>query len=192
MSKSLRTLLESNLAKAEIVLSIRGEICDKIQRNCEILNNMPVDILGPILDQVKAEQGVEAAEELKNSITGYLQTAVATLMDVNDKIGTEVLKLSGDISDEPGISDLGAGEFDDVDTNPETPTFDMEDDAALPDDVTEPVPDDRAMKESKKLGLMIESTKGSVGKKYFSSKEEMNTWINENKSKIKKVIEVLK
>ncbi|WNA16022.1 hypothetical protein XaC1_379 [Xanthomonas phage XaC1] len=194
MAKTLKQLLESNMEKAEIVLAVKGEIVDKLQRQAEVINNMGVDVLGPLLDRIKAEHGLESAEQFKNEISGYLDTAVKTIMDVKDKISTETLKLTGDITAQPGVADLGAGDFDSVDVQAETPTFDMEADAELPDvDLSEPVPDERAMKEStRKLGLVLESKSGKQGTKYFTSKDEMNTWIAENKSKISKVLKVIK
>lgn len=196
MAKTLKQLLESNMEKAEIVLAVKGEIVDKLQRQAEVINNMGVDVLGPLLDRIKAEHGVEAAAAFKNEISGYLDTAVKTIMDVKDRISTETLKLTGDITGSPDVADLGAGDFDNVDVEAETPSFDMEADAGLPDaadtlsdEDIEPVPTDREMKESiKKVGLVLESKSGKVGTKYFSSKQEMQTWLNENQSKIKKVL----
>lgn len=196
MAKTLKQLLESNMEKAEIVLAVKGEIVDKLQRQAEVINNMGVDVLGPLLDRIKAEHGVEAAAAFKNEISGYLDTAVKTIMDVKDRISTETLKLTGDITGSPDVADLGAGDFDNVDVEAETPSFDMEADAGLPDaadtlsdEDIEPVPTDREMKESiKKVGLVLESKSGKVGTKYFSSKQEMQTWLNENQGKIKKVL----
>lgn len=193
MAKTLKQLLESNMEKAEIVLAVKGEIVDKLQRQAEVINNMGVDVLGPLLDRIKAEHGLDAAEAFKNEISGYLDTAVKTMMDVKDKISTETLKLTGDITSTPGVSDLGAGDFDNVDIGAETPSFDMEADAGLPDADIEPIPDDREMKESvRKLGLVLESNSGKTGTKYFNTKAEMNSWLAENKSKIKKVLKVIK
>ena len=196
MAKTLKQLLESNMEKAEIVLAVKGEIVDKLQRQAEVINNMGVDVLGPLLDRIKAEHGVEAAAAFKNEISGYLDTAVKTIMDVKDRISTETLKLTGDITGSPDVADLGAGDFDNVDVEAETPSFDMEADAGLPDaadtlsdEDIEPVPTDREMKESvKKVGLVLESKSGKIGTKYFANKNEMQTWLNENQSKIKKVL----
>jgi len=196
MAKTLKQLLESNMEKAEIVLAVKGEIVDKLQRQAEVINNMGVDVLGPLLDRIKAEHGVDAAAAFKNEISGYLDTAVKTIMDVKDRISTETLKLTGDITGSPDVADLGAGDFDNVDVEAETPSFDMEADAGLPDaadtlsdEDIEPVPSDREMKESvKKVGLVLESKSGKIGTKYFSNKKEMQTWLNENQSKIKKVL----
>ena len=110
-------------------------------------------------------------------------------MDVKDKISTETLKLTGDITSAPGISDIGQ---EDVSLDVDTPTFDFEADAEL-DDVTggEPTPIERAMKESaqpKRIGIEVESTAGKRGRKFFESKEEMKTWLTENQNKIKRVI----
>ncbi len=195
MAKTLKQLLESNMEKAEIVLAVKGEIVDKLQRQAEVINNMGVDVLGPLLDRIKAEHGVDASDAFKSQISGYLDTAVKTIMDVKDRISTETLKLTGDITSSPDVSDLGAGDFDNVDVEAETPSFDIEADAELPDaedtlsdEDIEPMPVEREMKEGvKKLGLVLESKSGKIGTKYFASKTEMQNWISENKNKIKKV-----
>ncbi len=187
-------LNESNIEKAEIVLAVKGEIVDKLQRQSEVINNMGVDVLGPLLDRIKAEQGLDAAENFKNSVSGLLQQAVTTLMDVKDKISTETLKLTGDITDTPDVSDLGADEFD-VDVTAE-PSFDMGADADFEEDlISEPIPTEREMKESvqfTKIGVEMESIRGTIGTKYFSNKAEMNSWLTENQHKIKKVLGVVK
>lgn len=190
-------LNESNIEKAEIVLAVKGEIVDKLQRQAEVINNMGVDVLGPLLDRIKAEHGVEAADSFRNNISGLLDHAVKTLMDVKDKISTETLKLTGDITSSPDVSDLGNDDFDDINIDIDGDDFDFESDADLSDDVAlpEPTPIDREMKESvttKRLGIQLESTKGTIGNKYFNSKEEMKTWLSENENKIAKVIKILK
>jgi hypothetical protein len=193
-------LNESNIEKAEIVLAVKGEIVDKLQRQAEVINNMGVDVLGPLLDRIKAEHGLDAAESFRNNISGLLDHAVKTIMDVKDKISTETLKLTGDITSSPAVSDLGSDEssFDDVNIDVDGDDFDFESDADLTDDaeaLPEPTPIDRAMKESaksKRIGIQLESVKGSVGNKYFSSKAEMNQWLSENESKIAKVLKILK
>lgn len=193
---SMIRLTESNIEKAEIVLAVKGEIVDKLQRQSEVINNMGVDVLGPLLDRIKAEHGVPAADSFRNNISGLLDHAVKTLMDVKDKISTETLKLTGDITSGPDVSELGT---DNLDVNVETPTFDLESDADFSDDfndvdVTEPVPAERSMKESvkKRVGIKLESTKGTIGTKFFESKKEAEEWCSLNESKIKRIIQIIK
>lgn len=193
-------LTESNIEKAEIVLAVKGEIVDKLQRQAEVINNMGVDVLGPLLDRIKAEHGVEHADAFRNNISGLLDHTVKTLMDVKDKISTETLKLTGDITSAPEISDLGGdaglGGSDDISMDIDTPDFDFEADADLEggDDLVEPVPADREMRESVKprIGVKMESHKGTVGTKFFESKTEMKAWLTENESKVKRVIKIIK
>ena len=71
-------LNESNIEKAEIVLSVKGEIVDKLQRQSEVINNMGVDVLGPLLDRIKAEQGLDAAQNFSDSVRHLLQHAVTS------------------------------------------------------------------------------------------------------------------
>ena len=180
-------LNESNIEKAEIVLAVKGEIVDKLQRQAEVINNMGVDVLGPLLDRIKAEHGLEAAGSFRDNISGLLEHAVKTLMDVKDQISTETLKLTGDITSSPDVSELGS---DDIDVNVDVPTFDIEDEADFSDDAIPPVPEDRELKESttSTIGIKMESVKGTVGIKYFSSKKEMRQWLSENEHKVKRVI----
>lgn len=185
-------LNESNIEKAEIVLAVKGEIVDKLQRQAEVINNMGVDVLGPLLDRIKAEHGLESAESFRNNISGLLEHAVKTLMDVKDKISTETLKLTGDITNEPSISELGA---DEMSLDMQTPEFDFEADADFEDIDVEPTPAEREMKESvqpKRIGIEIESKSGVVGRKFFESKQSMKTWLTENEHKIKRVIGMVK
>lgn len=199
---SLIQLTESNIEKAEIVLAVKGEIVDKLQRQAEVINNMGVDVLGPLLDRIKAEHGLEHADAFRNNISGLLDHTVKTLMDVKDKISTETLKLTGDITSAPEIADLGGdagmGGVDDVsmdiggDLGGED--FDFEADAEFSDDMVEPVPAEREMRESVKprIGVKMESHKGTVGTKFFESKTEMKAWLTENESKVKRVIKIIK
>lgn len=192
-------LTESNIEKAEIVLAVKGEIVDKLQRQSEVLNNMAVDVLGPLLDRIKAEHGLDAADSFRDNIRGLLQHAVDTLMDVKDKISTETLKLTGDITSENSIADMGEDDFSMDEGGDETPEFDFESEAEFSDDLDdlagEPVPMDRAMKESAakpRLGVQLISKKGTTGNKYFESKEEMQAWLKLNEGKIAKVVKILK
>lgn len=192
-------LTESNIEKAEIVLAVKGEIVDKLQRQSEVINNMGVDVLGPLLDRIKAEHGLESADSFRNNISGLLDHAVKTLMDVKDKISTETLKLTGDITSAPDVSSIGGA--DDVSLDVDTPDFDFEGDADIGDgtedidvDLTEPVPAEREMRESAKprVGVKMESKSGTVGTKFFESKTEMKQWLSENENKIKRVISIVK
>ncbi|AZU98268.1 hypothetical protein SEPL_103 [Salmonella phage SE_PL] len=188
---TLVKLTESNIEKAEIVLAVKGEIVDKLQRQAEVINNMGVDVLGPLLDRIKAEHGIESADAFRNNISGLLEQAVKTLMDVKDKISTETLKLTGDITNAPDVSDIGGdmgGE--DVSLDIDTPDFDFEGDAEFSDDLVEPVPAEREMRESVKprIGLKLESNKGTIGTKFFESKTEAKKWLTENQNKVKRVI----
>lgn len=189
---SLVKLTESNIEKAEIVLAVKGEIVDKLQRQAEVINNMGVDVLGPLLDRIKAEHGLESADAFRNNISGLLDTAVKTLMDVKDKISTETLKLTGDITNSPDVSSIGDdfGGSEDVSLDIDTPDFDFEGEADFSDDLVEPVPAEREMRESVKprIGLKLESHKGTIGTKFFESKTAAKAWLTENKTKVKRVI----
>lgn len=195
-------LAESEIEKAQIVMAVNNEIVEKLQRDAEKMGNMKVDILGPIVERIKAEHGLEAADNFRDTITRLINTALDAVLVAKDQIHTETLKLTGDISSAPGLEqdlgmeaglDAGAEEIADPlagaememgDEFAEDPALDME-----------ALPAEREMKESakpKRLGVMLESTKGTVGSKYFDNKEQMRSWLNENKDRIAKVHKILK
>lgn len=191
-------LTESNLEKAEIVLAVKGEIVDKLQRYAEIISNIRIDVMGPLLDRIKAESGVQAAENFNANVAGHLDEVIASIMNAKDKISTETLKLTGDITETTDVADLDMTSDDlDSDLGMSDPTFDFEDDYDFEDleDDTEEVAAkavEREMKESRKLGLILESTTGQRGKKFFSSAEEMKSWYALNESKISRVLKIIK
>ncbi len=199
-------LAESEIEKAQIVMAVNNEIVEKLQRDAEKMGNMKVDILGPIVERIKAEHGLEAADNFRDTITRLIDGALEAVMVAKDQIHTETLKLTGDISSAPGLEQdlgmeaglemgaeevadpLGGAEMEMGDEFAEDPMLDAEMDM-------EAVPAEREMKESakpKRLGLVLESTKGSLGKKFFDNKEEMRSWLAENESKIAKVHKILK
>lgn len=186
MKKHILALCESEIEKAQIVMAVNSEIVNKLQRDAEKVANMKVDVLGPIVDRIKAEHGLEAAEAFRDTVSGYIDQALDTLMQVKDKIYTETLKLTGDVSNAKSLeSDLGISD--------EAAPDDFSFDETFSTDEPEPVPVDREMKESyTKLGIVVESLKGTIGNKYFSSAKEMKKWVNENQSKIKTVHRVIK
>lgn len=194
-------LAESEIEKAQIVMAVNNEIVEKLQRDAEKMSNMKIDVLGPIVERIKAEHGLEPAENFRDTITRLLDQALDQVMHVKDQIHTETLKLTGDISSAPELEqdlgmeagmDAGADEIA-MDDPLGGEEFAMDDEFAEdPELEVEPMPAEREMKESRKFGLVLESTKGTMGKKYFDSKADMKNWLAENKSKIGKVHKILK
>lgn len=190
----LLKITESEIEKAEIVLATRNEIVDKLQRDAEKIANMKVDILSPLVDRVKAEHGLDAAERFRHSIESKLDNCLNVILQTKDEISTEVLKLTGDLSSAPDIGSLGTDESGDVDS------FDIGDDAGLeslptpePDATTEPAPIERGFKESKdtrKYVAIVEGVDGSRGKKFAKTKKELTEWLNKNSHLIAKVVNV--
>lgn len=186
-------LVESEIEKAQIVMAVNSEIVEKLQRDAEKIANMKVDILGPVVDRIKAEHGVDAAEAFRNTISNLLDQALNAVLEVKDKVYTETLKLTGDVASTPGIEeDLGLDEDDSVGE------FEFDDSFTTDEPSLEPVPAEREMRdieESKKstnLGFIVESITGAIGEKFFSSSEQMKEWIHENKSKIKSIHGIIK
>lgn len=174
----LLTLVESEMEKAQIVMAVSNEIVEKLQRDAEKIANMKVDVLGPIVDRIKAEHGLAPAEAFRDTIYRLIDQALEAVMHVKDQINTETLKLTGDISSAPSIEqDMG-----------EVDSFDFEDDFSTDEPALEPIPVEREVKESvSKIGIVLESKSGKVGNKYFNDLDEMRTWVHENKNKISKI-----
>ena len=189
-------LAESEIEKAQIVMAVRNDIVDKLQRDAEKIGNMKVDVLGPIVDRIKAEHGLAPAEAFNNTVGQLIDQALTTIMDVKDKISTETLKLTGDIASTTDMSaDFGIEEMGGTDLGEPVPEFEMEEEFSeeIPDFSDLPAePAEREVKESVRLGIDVESTTGRRGKKFFESKQDMRKWLSENKSKIAKVHSLLK
>lgn len=184
-------LVESEIEKAQIVMAVQNEIVEKMQRDAEKMANMKIDVLGPIVERIKAEHGLDAAETFRDTITRLIDQSLDVIMQVKDQIHTETLKLTGDVSSAPSIEqDLGAEE--------PVPEFGMDDEFSadepvLDDPLAEPMPAEREVKESaKKIGLVLESKSGTIGKKFFTEGvEEMRSWVKENKDKIAKIHKII-
>lgn len=179
-------LVESEIEKAQIVMAVNSEIVEKLQRDAEKIANMKVDVLGPVVDRIKAEHGIEPAEAFRDTVSNLIDQALNSVLQVKDQIYTETLKLTGDIASTPTVeADLGLGapedfEFDD--------TFTTDDPLEA-----EPVPAEREVKESaKRLGFVVESKSGQSGEKYFTSPAAMRKWVIENQSKIKTIHSIIK
>ena len=181
---SMQRLMESEIEKAQIVMAVQNEIVEKLQRDAEKIANMKIDILGPIVERIKAEHGLEAAEAFRDTIQCEIDQALDIVMQVKDRINTETLKLTGDLSSAPSIEqDLGAEE--------PMGAFDFEDEFSTDEPELEPLPAEREVKESRKLGIVVESVKGTMGKKFFENVEQMRSWAKENKDKIAKIHKII-
>lgn len=204
MSKNhILMLAESEIEKAQIVMAVNNEVVEKLQRDAEKMSNMKIDVLGPIVERIKAEHGLEPAENFRDTITRLLDQALDTVMQVKDQIHTETLKLTGDISSAPSMEqdlgmDAGMGGADlGMDAGMGDPLageeFEMTDEFSADAPELEPVPAEREMKEAAtRLGVVLESKSGKMGKKYFNDAANMRSWLTENKSRIAKVHKIIK
>ena len=185
-------LVESEIEKAQIVMAVNSEIVEKLQRDAEKIANMKVDILGPVVDRIKAEHGVDPAEAFRNTISNLLDQALNAVLEVKDKVYTETLKLTGDVASNPGIEeDLGLESEDSIDN------FEFDDSFSSDEPSLEPVPAEREMRDvqesvQKKIGFIVESVAGRMGEKFFESAEQMKEWVSTNKSKIKSIHGIIK
>jgi len=196
MKDKLVKLVESELQKSEIVMGTRSEIVDKLQRDAEKIGNMKIDILGPLVTKVKAEYGVAKAEEFNRNVGEYLDQALTVIMDIKDKIDTETLKLSGDIDHTNDLGmDLGMDEdvpeMDFGDTFGDDDGLEAELDAEVESEVM-PVGREEKMESVQKIGIVVESINGNIGKKMFNNKEEFAEWKKLHESKIKRVVKIIK
>jgi hypothetical protein len=186
----LRNLMESDLERVEIVMASRN-IVDEIQDMVESISKTRVEKLSPLVDRIKAEFGLSQAENFNSTVSDQLDKALDSLMSVKDSIDTESLKLSGDV-DPAAVSDFD--DEDESDLDPGDDDFDSDDDIDIGDDTDddmdlgEPEPLDRQLKES--VVIQLETVNGKKGTKTFESKKKMRKWLNENQSKIAKILTV--
>ena len=101
-------ITESELERAELVLAARN-IVDELQDMVEDLSKTKVEKLSPLVDRMKAEHGLDMAEQFNSSVTAQLDSALETLTTVKDSIDTETLKISGDVEAD-AVTDMEGGD----------------------------------------------------------------------------------
>ena len=94
-SKSIKALLESEMEKAELVLSVKA-ITDELQSMAEKISKMQVEDVSAISERLKAETGVDSGTEFQSSVNQILQTALTGLQAAKSEVDNEALFLSGD------------------------------------------------------------------------------------------------
>lgn len=187
------SLMESELERAEIVLAARN-IVDDVQDMIEDLSKAKVERLSPLVDRIKAEFGLDIAENFNSSVSSQLESALQSLSAVKDAIDTESLKLSGDVEPE-AVSDFSEPEetgaeldVDLGDTGVDSGVDSIDPiDPEAGEETIEPL--DRTLKENK-VSIRVETFSGKKGRKVFESRKEMRAWLNINGDKIKRVFEV--
>lgn len=125
----LASLMESELDKATLVLSIKG-ISDDLQQMAEKLAKMEADEIMPILDPLKAAFGPEMANAFNTAATEQLRGLVEAIKTAKDSIGDQILRLEGIANGEP-VNDMSFAD----DAAPVTdPAVDGALDASVTDD----------------------------------------------------------
>jgi len=206
------SLMESELERSEIVMASRN-IVDEIQDMVENLSKTKVEKLSPLVDRIKAEFGLNKAEQFNDSVSSQLDTALESLSSVKDAIDTASLTISGDVSpdsveDFGRDDDLDLDDDDELDLGGDDDELDLsgdDDELDLSGDEGEIEPLDRKLKESEagkfdieyvenvmesRISVHLETKSGKKGKKFFESRKEMRNWLNENQGKIASILEV--
>lgn len=122
----LSTLLEADLAQAEIILAAK-DIMATLQDMAEDLAKLNAQEIFPLVDEMKAAFGPEAAEAFENVAQGVLQDALNSVRKAKEDINTSILQVEGKLpmndmamgTEEPEASapapDMSAPEIDGVD-----------------------------------------------------------------------------
>jgi hypothetical protein len=125
----LAKLMESELDKATLVLSVKG-ISDELQQMAEKVAKMEAEEIMPILDSLKEAFGPELAESFNNAASQNIRNLVEAIKAAKDAIGNEVLRLEGAANgeqvndmamapaDDMGMDDMGADNMDDMGADP--------------------------------------------------------------------------
>ena len=109
MSKSLATLLEGELEKAQSALAAR-DMVDQLQDIVEKLNKLKVEELDALKESIRSSIGPEVAEQFVNTSSAALDTAITAVTEAKATIDQAALSVSGE-GDMPspaaGMSDEG-------------------------------------------------------------------------------------
>ena len=122
--KKLRTLLETEVAEAEIISTARG-FASEVQEMIEKLSRLQNEELPPLTDSMKEEFGISLANNFHSKSQAALQGALEALYSAKDEIDNSVISIATgktmgndmdvDISNDPAMSadpDVGGEEFD--------------------------------------------------------------------------------
>jgi hypothetical protein len=122
--KKLRTLLETEVAEAEIIATARS-FASEVQEMIEKLSRLQNEELPPLTDSMKEEFGISLANNFHSKSQAALQGALEALYSAKDEIDNSVISIATgktigndmdmDISTDPSMSadpDVGGEQFD--------------------------------------------------------------------------------
>lgn len=112
----LATLLENDLEQAEIILAAK-DIMAKLQDMAEDLAKLNAQEVFPLVDEMKAAFGPEAADMFENLAQNALQAALNSVRKAKEDINSGILQVEGklpmnDMSVEPTVAPDMAGPTD--------------------------------------------------------------------------------
>ncbi len=111
----LAFLVESELEKAQVVIAAKG-ILDKLQKMAEDLAKMEADDIMPMLDSMRLTFGPELTDSFNDVTTAKIRQTMEAVKGAKEAITHEVGRLenevNGDMSNDMGMGDDGAGDLD--------------------------------------------------------------------------------
>jgi hypothetical protein len=129
---SLKTLLEQEVEKAEIVIAAKS-LVDELQDMVEQMGKMQNDELGAVVDQMSYQYGADKAASFNTAVASQLETLLASIKTAKEAVNNEVLVLTGEA---PAQSDMAPADSDLGDMETDTDMGGEDDLEAPADDLT--------------------------------------------------------
>lgn len=98
-------LTESNIDNNELVLAVQG-LADSLQKMMSDLSKMKIETLSDLVDQIKAQYGLDEAQTFQQETSKLLDDAIAAVTLAQNRVSTEALVLSGDIQSQDVSNDM--------------------------------------------------------------------------------------
>lgn len=95
MAKSIKTLLEGELEKAQVALAAR-DMVDQLQGTIEDLTKLKVEELEALKESIRANMTPEEADQFVNSVAPALQSAIDAVTQAKDQVDQAALAISGE------------------------------------------------------------------------------------------------
>lgn len=95
MAKSIKTLLEGELEKAQVALAAR-DMVDQLQGAIEDLTKLKVEELESLKESIRANMTPQDADQFVNSVAPALQSAIDALTQAKDQVDQAALAISGE------------------------------------------------------------------------------------------------
>jgi len=110
MAKSIKTLLEGELEKAQLALAAR-DLVDQLQTMVQDLTKLKVEDLPALKESIRGTMGNEIADQFVGSVDPALDAAIQAVTQSKEQLDQAALAISGDAEMPMGGGDMGGDEM---------------------------------------------------------------------------------